>query len=167
MAGGGRRENAGRKPGGRNKKTLVRLERDHIIEQIRAEVIAANAADTESKRKRAKDVMEEFLPIVRGIAAYYQPTYEGMLQNPNGLARDVNEANFLKWLEPLLDLCGTLAKFQSPTFKAVAVALSPGDMGGQAPAAPMKQVAGEVLNINDPHIVTRSYLRMVRESKAS
>jgi hypothetical protein len=112
-----RKKTGGRLPGTPNKKTIARLERENIAQKVRTEVVAASRARSEVSHKRAKEVMEEFLPVVRGIAAYYQPTFPGMgTQNPNG-----KESKFKEWLGVLFDLTKILAPYQDARFNAINV----------------------------------------------
>lgn len=106
----------GERRGGRAKNTLNKatVERALIAEQ---EIEKAKA----SGRKLAKEYMQDFLPILAGMAAYYQPTFPGMTtQNRNG-----NAAEFERWLRPTMEMMKMLASFESPTFRAIVVAPPP------------------------------------------
>lgn len=141
----------GRSKGRLNKKTIATLEREDIKRQVLDEIRKANAAESEAAKHRAKDVMEEFLPIVRGIAAYYHPTFEGMpQQNLHG-----NEAKFMEWFPVLLDLAKALAPFQSPTFKAIAVHMPTEPI----PAEKTIDADGNITKIGNP---ARVYEMMVK-----
>lgn len=107
---------SGRQKGTRNKKTIAALEKEQTRAQILAELREEAKAEGRDALRRAKDVMEEFLPVVRGITAYFQPTFPGMpVQNPTG-----NKKEFLMWFgEVLLPLAKALAPYQSPTFRAI------------------------------------------------
>lgn len=111
----------GERRGGRAKGTLNRttIERALLAEK---ELEAAKA----SGRKLAKEWMQEFLPVLAGMTAFYQPTFPGMQQqNPNG-----SEDKFEKWYGLFLDTATKLAPFESPTFRAVMVAPPPPPKGG-------------------------------------
>jgi len=113
MAGrGGLRPNSGRKVGSQNKATIERLKR--------AEIEMTQAR--ESGKKLAKDVLEEFMMLFAGMAAQSQPIPEGMPVPPG---RKPNEKTFEKYARLAVETAADLAKYQSPTFKAIAVAMAP------------------------------------------
>ena len=120
MAGkGGARPGAGA-PRGPRKATI---EKALIAER---EIEGAKA----SGRKLAKEYLQEFLPVLAGMAAWYQPTFPGMVQqNQHG-----DEAKFEKWYRLFAETATRLAPFESPTFRAVMV----------APPPPQKPGAGRV-----------------------
>jgi hypothetical protein len=92
-----------------------------------------------------------FLPILAGIAEYYQPTFPGMArQNKNS-----NPVEFERWLAPTLDLAYKLAQFESPRFTAVAVTM-PSMENVQQPAAQIIEID------NDPVALQLRYQRMLR-----
>ncbi len=80
-----------------------------------------------SGRKLAKEIMQEFLPVLAGICAYYQPTFPGMTQqNLHG-----NATEFERWYKHVLETAKALAPFESPTFRAIMVAPPPQQKQGQ------------------------------------
>lgn len=145
MAGkGGARPGAGA-PRGPRKATL---EKALIAER---EIQGAKA----SGRKLAKEYLQEFLPVLAGMTAYYQPTFPGMAQqNSNG-----NEAKFEKWYGYLLDTATKLAPYESPTFRAVQVSMTPGD--SKQPGDDAK-----VVKMLDGVAISREYQRIVRGKAA-
>ena len=111
----------GERRGGRAKGTpnKATVERALIAEQ---EIEKAAA----SGRKLAKEWMQEFLPVLAGMTAYYQPTFPGMTQqNANG-----DPDKFEKWYGHFLKTATELAPFESPTFRAVMVAPPPPQKSG-------------------------------------
>ncbi len=150
----------GRAKGTRNKATVERLKREEIREQIEREIAATTKASTEQSQRRAKDRMEEFLPLLAGYAAYFQPTYPGMpQQNPNG-----NETAFKSWFGMFLDVAKALAPYQSPTFKATAVTVSMPN--ADAPAALPRPTGENVIDLTDQNAIAQNYRRIVSARKA-
>jgi hypothetical protein len=144
----------GRKRGTRNKATIER-------ERIAAEIAARTVMDARTAgRKLAKEVMQDFLPIMAGMAAYYQPTFPGMsAHNPNS-----NDKEFQRWFELMLDLADKLAPYESPTFKAIAVNLAP--TMPVMPALPdPKAIDGNVVPLHDSASLAQAYRRMVTASR--
>jgi hypothetical protein len=122
---GGRRRGSGAKRGP-TARTVAKLNREQIIDQIRAEIAAEQVAGSKAAMSRAKDVLEEFLPFVRNIAVHYQPPLLTDDAPPEQVAAAAKkEEKFKEWLGIMTDLCKVLAPYQSPTFKAVVVAPAP------------------------------------------
>lgn len=141
---GGRRVGSGA-PKGPRKATLKRIE-------DAATIAATEMAQAEvNGKKLAKDVLEDFMLLFAGMAAFYQPTA------PNAPQQNVNgsETKFLQYGELAITAAKALAPYQSPTFRAVAVSLTP-DM-----TQPPKPGAGLVIDLNDPTVVARVYQRLV------
>lgn len=106
------RKTGGRKVGSRNKLT-IKQEREAEEAQRRM---------AESGKKLAKDVLEDFMELFAGMAAHYQPMPTGQEHlKPAG-----NEGKFLQYAELTVAAASRLAPYQSPTFKAVAVSMTPG-----------------------------------------
>lgn len=107
----------GERRGGRAKGTpnKATLERALIAEQ---EIERAKS----SGRKLAKEYLQEFLPVLAGMAAHYQPLPTGM---PIPEGRAPNEAKFEKWFGYVLETASKLAPYESPTFRAIVVAPPP------------------------------------------
>lgn len=140
----------GRPRGALNLKTRETLERQRLEEQAKK---AERAAEIAARRhiKLAKDVLEDFMQLFAGMAAAHQPWPEQQGHNPNE-----NEAKFEKYARLAVDTASKLAPFQSPTFKAIAVAAAsptPGDdarpIGGAGQA--------NVFDMTDPVKVARVY----------
>lgn len=149
---GGARPGGGRPKGSLGKRTLARYaQASKQIDEAR-----------EGKVELGREVLERMMKIAEGATGLHRPvtTAEmraGREQNPDG-----DWDRFGAWFDRTVYCAKELAKFQSPTFKAVAVSMTPGEMGGQK--AP-KQIEGKVIDINDAHVVTRTYLTMVKAGK--
>jgi hypothetical protein len=96
----------GRLKGSKNKATI---EREIIAEQTLAR------ARMEGK-KLGKEILEEFMIVFAGRAAHYQPRPPELPPNPNA-----DEAKFLAYARLATDCAKSLAPYQSPTFRAIAV----------------------------------------------
>lgn len=108
----------GRQKGGRNKSTIQKaLIAEREIEKAKG-----------SHRKLAKEYLQDFLPVLAGMAAYYQPLPAGMTAPPG---REPNEDKFQKWFGLVLDTASKLAPYESPTFRAVVIAPPPQDPRGK------------------------------------
>lgn len=151
MAGrGGPRPGAGRKPGTPNKATTERLLR------------AAQEIDSarRGEKELAKDVLERMMKLAEGAAGVNRPTTqsdinEGKQTNPDG---DWNR--FGEWFDRTAYCAKELAKYQSPTFKAIAVHVVP-DQTNVPLALPAPQTGGNVVAIDDPESAMRVYKRMI------
>jgi hypothetical protein len=78
-------------------------------------------------QKLAKEVLEDFMNLFAGMAAYYQPTTpEAPRQNNNA-----NPETFEKWAIHAVDAARMLAPYQSPTFRSVMVAPAPNANAGR------------------------------------
>lgn len=104
----------GAKPGERRGgRAIGVLNRGTIEKAIKAERVIANAKA--SGGKLAVEHMQDFIGVLAGMAAYYQPTFPGMKQsNPFG-----NDKEFERWFRCFLDLAKTLAPFESPTMRSI------------------------------------------------
>lgn len=145
MARGGARVNAGRKPNVPNKATIERT--------LRAEQEMLQARDT--GKKLAKDVLDEFMLLFAGMAAHHQPIPPGQ---PIPAGREPNEDKFEKWARLAVETAADLAKYQSPTFRAIAVSMPP-----PLPAVPdQKTIDGKVIEMpKDAISRSRLYQRVV------
>jgi hypothetical protein len=153
---GGARPGAGA-PRGMRKKTIERMEQARLAEVARAAELEQQKAKAKNT-KLAKEVIEEFMFVFAGMAAYYQPTAPGALvQNEHG-----NPNEFERWAKHAVDAAAELAKYQSPTFKAVAAFQAP-----TPPALPPpgQTIEGKVIRLDDPVALQASYLRMVKGAR--
>jgi hypothetical protein len=137
----------GRRKGEPNKATIER-----------ALIAEKNLIDAKvNGKKLAKEVLEEFMFTFAGMAAYYQPLPDNQ---PAPIGRKPNEAKFEKWARLACDQAKELAKYQSPTFRAVQVTASqplPTGPGG-------KQIDGEVIKL-DQISISRVYRQIVGGGK--
>ena len=148
----------GRPKGSRNKATLERLEAERVEKQIQAEV-AKRAQNAESARriaeearaagrKLANEVLDEFMQLFAGMAAYYQP-------HPTKKTGHEDPAQFKEFARLTVETAKALAPFQSPTYKAIEV---------RAPAPePVAKIinAENVVAIDDPVALSRVYQRRI------
>lgn len=98
----------------------------------------------------AKEVLEDFMHLTAGMAAFYQPTAPGQPGNPNQ-----DEAKFWQAALACKEFAKALAPYQSPTFKAI---MGMPAMPSSAPEkATDKQIDGKVIDITDVATLTRVY----------
>lgn len=147
----------GRKAGTPNKATQERLE-------LHARAIAVTQ---KSGGKLGREVLDELTQIAMGMATQCHQEYLAAQSPapPHGARdREVHshaanvcalEHRFQKWLEITGVLAKSLAPFQSPTFKAIAVV----PPSPQAP--PPKPDDGKVIGIDDPAALARLYQQMI------
>lgn len=136
MPGGGSKpgeRRGGRKPGTRNRKTLEQLK----LQAANASRVVEIAA--RDNRKLAKDVLEEFMLLFAGMAAVSQPLPPGAVATPGRIPHD---EKFEKYATLAVDCAKALAKYQSPTFRAIVIAPPP-------PTGPTEQRKRFTLTIFD------------------
>lgn len=136
----------GRPPGRKNKATIEREMLNHRrdAEQHRDPRTAI--------RKLSKEYLEDFTHVCAGYAAQYQPR-EG-----NPLA---DKAQFEFWMGWLLKFAAESARYQSPTFKAIAVVGTQGGSGSGGP--PLIDLTAERIDANE---ASRAY-KMIMDGKAA
>lgn len=151
---GGRRVRAGRVLGGKNKKTL-RMEA-RALEEARQLLDDAKAG----KIELAKDVLQRMMVLAEGATGVHRP-------NPEEVAAGAKEKGswelFGAWFDRTVYCAKELAKYQSPTYRAVAVTvpvdqpapLRPGDGSDATP------VDGKVVAIKDAKVLQVTYQRMI------
>jgi hypothetical protein len=142
---GGAGRGQGRKPGIPNRATLERA------------IQAINQTD-EAKRngkKLAKEVLEEFMLLFTGMAATYQPLPPGTAPVPG---REPNEAKFVEYAKLAVETAADLAKYQSPTFKAMAVTMSTPAIPGDG----ARTIGGNVIDMSDQTQVARVYREIMQ-----
>lgn len=110
MSRGGPRPNAGRKLGSRNKAVIER--------ELLAEQVAARA--NMNGERLGKEVLAEFMTWFRDLAERVKPKY-----GPNGEVISGDEREFERWARRALQCAKDLAPYQSPQYRAIAVAASP------------------------------------------
>lgn len=139
----------GRAAGTPNKATIEKT--------LRAEFELTQARDT--GKKLAKDVLDEFMMLFAGMAAHHQPIPPGQ---PIPAGRVPDEDKFEKWARLAVETAADLAKYQSPTFRAIAVSMPP-----PLPVAPEpKTIGGKVLEMpKDAISRSRLYQRLVNGAR--
>jgi hypothetical protein len=135
----------GRKTGGRRRGTPNKATTEKALIAART-VAEAKAAG----KKLAKEVLEDFMLLFAGMAAHFQPAPPGAAPNP-----DAVEDKFWRCSEIAIDCAAKLAPYQSPTFKAVAVAPQP-----SAPS-PLDLERGKISQVEDPVALARVYRLMI------
>lgn len=136
---------AGRKPGSKNKATIQR-------EIIAARIAAETVVDARvTGKKLAKEVLAEFMEVLSGMAAKYQNDFMR-----GGDGSDKAEEKFRYYAEQTIWCAMGLAKYQSPTFKAIGIVQPP-----TIAAEPAKQLTGKVIRLDDPVALARVYRSLV------
>lgn len=142
----------GRKKGVPNKATIEARER------AARELDAAKAGE----KQIGKDVIEEMMFIAKGATASFQPVSEEQAQRAqaagqtNVKPRAGDMEKFGQWWDRTVFAAKELAKYQSPTFRAIMVSTA-----GDAPKNDPKQIEGNVVPIDDPVGAGRVYRRIV------
>jgi hypothetical protein len=149
----GSNNGGGRRPGTPNKATI---EKALIAERA---VATAQAAG----RKLAKDELFDLIPIFKGAAYHFQPTPSELLQqgrpaNTRDGMKNGNWDKFEKWIRLLMECATKLAPYESPTFRAVQVSMV-------ADAPREIKTIDNVIDLNDPVVVSRAYQRLVAGTK--
>lgn len=124
MAGkGGARPGAGRKRGGMNRANL-----EAALAAAQQQLVTITAEREAEKagrgRKLAIDVLDDIMHAGYGLMAKHQPLEEGEVVAP-GSGRDPNEEKFRYFLDVTKDAAKSLANFQSPKFKSIAIGIDP------------------------------------------
>ena len=109
--------------------------------------------------KLGKDMLEDYMMKFHDVAATYQGRIAKALRTKkNPRAADV--AAFKDWGGLVVSTAKELAKYQSPTFRAIAVVAPP--PGSEKPA----MVSGDnVITIKDAQALARVYQNTVRQVK--
>jgi len=142
----------GKKPGTKNKATRER-------EALAAQVII-DGAQKRGAPVLAKDVLERLMKLSEQQIYRYQPTpreevKKGVEPNPEG-----DLGLFGDWIDRTAFMAKELAKYQSPTFKAVMVSTSPGESN-----PPQKQIEGQANGATGEDRLqkaSQSYLMLVK-----
>lgn len=113
MPAGGARKGSGRRRGP-SKETIQRALAVEAVE-------ARRKGDPE--RELAKDVLEKGMKIAQGAAASFQPKPDPATGAVN--PKDPNWAPFGEWVDRMGYFAKELAKYQSPTFRAIMTAPAP------------------------------------------
>lgn len=130
MAGrGGARVGAGRKRGGANKATI---EREALAQRILAEQAGKPG------KKLGKEVLDDFMQLFTGLAAFHQPLPPGQLAGPN---QAPDEEKFKTYAKFAIECAKELAGYQSPRLKAVLLSQE------VVPGGPAQQAGGTVMGM--------------------
>lgn len=158
---GGPRPNSGA-PKGPKPATILKIERANIQEQIDASIEKAVTRIEKARadgKKLAVDVLEDFMNLFAGMAAHHQPLPPQQGRNPNE-----DRVLFMEYSGRAIDCASQLAGYQSPKFKAIAVAASmPFPAPQQGP--PTIDETGNVVDLRKPSQIYDEMIRTVRESR--
>lgn len=182
MARGGPRPGSGRKVGGKNKATI---EREARAAELAALALAQNEADDEHdanvasmggdvptaaagaapvprrRKKLAKDVLEELMLVGLGYAARFQPKYA-----PDGKVLEGDPVAFREWADFTGDKAAKLAKYQSPTFRAIHLQADSGSGAGTAPPQPGDNAkVVDMQSERDPARAIEAYARIIAKPR--
>jgi len=155
----------GRFTGGRVKgvsKNKATIEREQkALAELANRAKAMQAAG--KPLKLAKDELAELIPVVKGSVAAFQKAAMGEDGSgaPGKPGFDAGKwKDFREWLEFFSTLCYRTADFQSPKYRAIAVAVPPGD-GVAQPPPPM--IDHEPQGEHDrERAANASYLKLVK-----
>lgn len=106
---------------------------------------------TMSGRKLAKEVLDDFMTIFVSISAVNQPKYNSERELISG---DPNE--FERWAVLARDTAASLARYQSPTFKAIVVPAPGSPVVPSAPGGNARNM-GNVIDVSNEAAVARIY----------
>lgn len=109
MPKGGARPGAGRPPGPSRATVEKALIAERTVQEARA-----------TGKKLGKERLEELMEIFIGATAYFQPALAAGAQNANA-----NWDKFEKWARLAMECAAKLTPYQSPTFRAIAIAPPP------------------------------------------
>lgn len=104
-------------------------------------------------RELAVDVLERMMKLAEGAAGQHKPPSAAEISAGAAALGDWDK--FGEWFDRIAWCAKELAKYQSPQLRAIAVT-----MPGQP--RDMKTVEGKVLDVNDPLVVQRAYISMVK-----
>jgi hypothetical protein len=145
----------GRRKGSLNKRTLEAMEEAQIREQMRGDAILAKC----DGRKRAKEVLEDWMLIFQNVAApYKEEVYQAIKAGRPIPAAALDELE--RWGTLTSDTARALADFQSPKFRAVQVSAPPTE-AQQATPVQLNDDSNRKL-LNDPVALTRFYQQSMK-----
>ena len=144
----------GERPGGRSKGTPNRV----TVEA--AEIARISTEQAKAKGiKLGKEMLEDYMMAFHNIAATYQNEIARAMMVPDAKMPAEAAARFREWGVLVVDVAKELAKYQSPTFRAIAV-VAP--QGGSEKGPPTIS-ADNVITIKDAQALSRVYQNMVRQ----
>lgn len=139
--------------GGRQKGTPNKRTQEALLKQAMEVHQSAKTG-----KKLAKDVLDDLMQLTVGMAGVYQPDPP----DRPGLNPYASEEKFWKCVEMARDFATALAKYQSPTFRAIAVHVSPENQDERRPGPDgARQVEGKVIDLNDAEALARVYKRRI------
>ena len=138
----------GRTAGVPNKATIQRA-----IE-AEAEMTAAEV----NGKKLGKDYLEEWVSAFHNMAAFYQNKCALAFQG-RGEPSAADKAELERWGKLVVSTARDLAEFQSPKFRAIAVAPAPAGGGINA-----KVVTGNVVPLDDNVGASRIYRSLIKQA---
>lgn len=120
---------------------------------------AAAAAEvlTAPPRKRSKDILEDLVHLFMAMAGYHQTVPDGM-PVPEGRKPDYEK--FITYARLAMEAADRHAKYQDPTFRAVAVVLPPA--GSPGAPAPLPAPGGNVVQLLDAAELAKVYQRRIK-----
>lgn len=139
----------GKVKGSKNKATIER--------ETAAEIDRAR----QQNRELAKDVLERLMRIAEGAASLHKPPTGAEIAKAMDRGQQPPTGDwglFGEWFDRAVFCAKSLAPFQSPTFKAIAV-MAP------APLEPREPVEATVTRIDDPIALSRVYARRLQASR--
>lgn len=147
----------GQKPGHKRGSRRGKLNKRTIEEAKQAE-IEQRRYDGEAHLKLPKDILFEFSNSLAAMAAYYQPTPEGMpQQNAHG-----SEDKFEKYARLTLDFAKAASPFFSPIYKALAVQVTAGNENPGGPPLLEQTKDGKIVRIGGFTEAERIYEQMTK-----
>lgn len=146
----------GRQKGARNKATIQR--------EIEAGKAAAEAIDKarSGQIELAKDVLRRLMKIAEGITSLNRPTTVREIDAGTVPNKDGDWERFGQWFDRTVYCAKELARYESPTFKAVLL-----QQDTPQPLAPQSNDVLDLQANRDPAQATQTYLRLVAAPKAA
>ena len=119
------KKTGGRQAGTPNKKTLERMKREQIAEQIAVAAGqpgagAAIAKAMDANHIWAKDELAEVIPTIKRIVEHFGKVPLDAIAGKGTATKEDWDA-LRSWLQIFIDTNHKLAPYQSPTFRAIAV----------------------------------------------
>jgi hypothetical protein len=174
MAGGGSKpgqRRGGRQKGTPNKRTAERRLREVVVRKTAkmtgadAKVLQKAVNKVLDSRTLAVDELASMMPVVRQIVEYHQ-TAPFAAANAGRFASPGQWHALKDWLELFLRWCDTLAAYQSPKLRGIAVHQVGSPVGGkpletEPPAGAAKESESEAVTATE---ASRIYRRMLKAS---
>jgi hypothetical protein len=138
----------GERRGGRAKGTLNKRTTEALLK-------AAQTIDAarEGRIELGKDVLDRMMKLAEGAASVHRPWTQADVDAGRAAAVGGDWDRFGLWFDRTVFCAKELAKYQSPTFKAIAVQVTP-DVSRDRLPPPSDP---KVVNIDDPEALQRVY----------